>query len=187
MKTFADNSPRAESIIAELGLEPHPEGGWYRETYRSADRVSVSGPDNRFGGARSSSTAIYYLLPAGHHSRFHRMKSDEVWHFYGGSPLSLMLLSPDDGLVHLRLGDQFGSGERFQAVVPAGHWIAARPTSSTEGDFSLVGCTVSPGFEFGDFELADSDRLLERWPEHREVILSFAEHTGDGATVRDHQ
>jgi uncharacterized protein len=131
----------AEEVVEILGLQPHPEGGFYRETFRAP------GPD----GGRAASTAIYYLLRAGDVSAWHRVvDADEVWHHYAGAPLEL-ILSPDGReRTSLRLGAGLTAGERPQAVVPAGVWQAARPL----GGWVLVGCTVAPGFEFSGFEMA---------------------------------
>jgi len=128
-----------DQIIATLGMQRHPEGGWFVETFR----------DTR-GGARACSTAIYYLLEAGDSSHWHRVRdAAEVWHFYAGDPL-LLTLSDGDTTTRITLGTDFAQGERPQAVVPADVWQAARPL----GRFTLVGCTVAPGFEFSSFELA---------------------------------
>lgn len=137
---------RAQKLIAQLGLKPHPEGGYYGELYRS--EASVTPADGR--GPRSALTTIYFLLPAGAVSRWHRVRSDEVWHFYEGAPLELWVASPlGDRLDRRQLGPL---EEQQQPVhtVPAGWWQAARST----GDYTLVGCTVGPGFDFRDFALA---------------------------------
>ena len=127
-------------LVDKLDLSPHPEGGYYRETYRSQQRVESAGIE------RSAMTLIYFLLEMGQHSVWHRVLSDEAWHFYQGDDLELLIMSPDGKDVEfIRLGEQH---ERH-AVVPAHYWQAARPL----GDYALVGCTVSPGFEFADFLL----------------------------------
>jgi predicted cupin superfamily sugar epimerase len=126
-------------VITLLGLSPHPEGGWFRETWRDGG-----------GGARGSGTAIYYLLGTGERSHWHRIDATEVWHFYAGDPLDLAL-SPDGTEVHrTRLGPMVEDGQRPQLVVPPGTWQSA----TTSGAWSLVGCTVSPAFDFAGFELA---------------------------------
>jgi hypothetical protein len=129
----------AEEIIRLLELEPHPEGGHYRETFRDRAR----------SGGRSASTAIYFLLARGERSRWHRVDAAEVWHWYAGSPL-LLSLSGGDGRTTHRLGPDLAAGERPQSVVPAGTW----QTAESLGAFTLVGCTVAPGFAFAGFELA---------------------------------
>lgn len=133
----------ADEIIARLGLEPHPEGGHYRETYRA--------PDDRQNGLRGASTAIYFLLKAGEHSHWHKVvDADEVWHHYAGAPLELSLSEDGHTVRRLRLGKDFAIGEEPQAVVPRGVWQAAR----TLGNWTLIGATVAPGFLFDKFELA---------------------------------
>ena len=130
----------ADRIIAELGLAPHPEGGHYRETFRDADPK----------GGRAHSTAIYFLLKAGELSRWHRVDAAEIWHWHAGSPLLLTTAPPGGGKTTLRLGPAVLDGERPQGIVEKGHWQQARPL----GDWTLVGCTGAPGFEFAGFELA---------------------------------
>jgi len=131
----------AEAIIGRLGLQPHPEGGHYRETFRD----SASGP-----GGRAASTAIYYLLRAGEVSGWHRVDAVEVWHWYSGAALELGLSKDGQTSERLRLGPDLASGERPQIVVPAGVWQNA----VSRGAYTLVGCTVAPGFEFAGFEMA---------------------------------
>ena len=147
-----------------LGLEPHPEGGWYAETYTADVTVDATALPDRYGEERATLTSIYYLLEVGEYSAFHRLASDELWHFYRGDPLTLYLL--DDGLETVTLGV-----ERFQAVVPHGTWFAAEvtPRGECSAGYSLVGCDVSPGFDFADFELA-TPALAEEYPAHRELV-----------------
>jgi len=129
----------AEEIIARLGLAPHPEGGWYRQTWRAAD------------GPRASGTCIYFLLKAGEKSHWHRVDAAEIWHFYSGTPLVLRIAEDASGpAIRHRLGSALEAGEAPQVIVPEGHWQTAEST----GDWTLVGCTVSPGFRFEGFELA---------------------------------
>lgn len=132
----------ADEVIRALGLKPHPEGGYYAETHR------ISSPD----GGRSPGTAIYYLLAHGDRSHWHRVDATEIWHFYSGAPLELSL-SPGKGAETHVLGPDLAGGQRPQVVVPPGHWQSARSL----GDWTLVGCTVSPGFEFSGFEMAPTD------------------------------
>jgi uncharacterized protein len=155
--------------IAALRLAPHPEGGFYRETYRASETVEAAHLPSRFRGARVHSTAIYFLLPGDQISALHRIESDEVWHFYTGSSLTLSMLHPDGRLEEVRLGPDFARGERFQAVVPAGAWYGAKVDDPHA--YALVGGTVAPGFEFADFELADRAALLARFPQHRETVV----------------
>lgn len=159
---------RAEELIAELALEPHPEGGFYREIFRSA--LLISPADGR--GARAALTTIYYLLPAGETSRWHRVTSDEVWHFYEGGPLELLELDADGrSLARHRLAAVATDTQAPVRTIPAGHWQAARPL----GDYVLAGCTVSPGFDFADFTLLADDgdrasRVRTAWPDLASLI-----------------
>jgi hypothetical protein len=130
----------AEDVISLLELKPHPEGGHYRETFRDTQTV---------GGGRAASTAIYFLLKRGERSHWHRVDAAEAWHWYAGSALEL-LINTGTSTQALRLGSDLALGERPQAVVPARAWQAAE----TLGDWTLVGCTVAPGFQFEGFELA---------------------------------
>ncbi|PZV38214.1 cupin domain-containing protein [Mesorhizobium kowhaii] len=131
----------AAEIIAILGLKPHPEGGWYAETFRDGA-----------GGARGHSTAIYFLLEQHQVSAWHRVKdATEVWHFHAGAPLALSMSEEDGAVFEQVLGAELAAGERPQIVVPAGWWQSARSL----GEWTLVGCTVAPGFEFATFELAE--------------------------------
>jgi len=130
----------ADEIIAALGLSAHPEGGWFRETWRAETAP----------GERSAGTAIYYLLKAGERSHWHRVDAAEIWHYYAGAPLRLSLSTDGRSQDRVTLGPDIENGERPQAIVPPGCWQAAESL----GEWTLVGCTVSPGFEFGGFELA---------------------------------
>lgn len=161
-------SPGAE-WIARLRLGPHPEGGFYRETYRAKETIEAAHLPARFGGRRVHSTAIYFLLPGDQISALHRIKSDEVWHFYAGSVLTLSLIHPDGRLEELRLGADPDRGQSFQVIVPAGCWYGA--TVDASDSYALVGGTVAPGFDFADFDLADRATLLAQFPQHRETIL----------------
>jgi uncharacterized protein len=156
-------SDEIASLVRRLGLAPHPEGGFYRETFRA--RLELGGLPH--GAPRRASTAIYFLLPAGSFSAFHRVRSDEVWHHYGGDPLALHVIGESGERATFRVGGDLASGEEPQAVVPAGAWQAAEPLGRR---FSLCGCTVAPGFDFADFELADRAELAARFPRHRELI-----------------
>lgn len=154
--------------IEKLGLVPHPEGGWFRETYRSSETIPVTGLPERFGGQRSFSTAIYFLLERGQFSALHRIKSDELWFFHLGGPMSIHCIA-DDGQHHVtRLGSSPDRSESLQLMVPAGSWFGAQPLGP--GPFSLVSCTVAPGFDFSDFEMGDRDALVKMFSSHREII-----------------
>lgn len=160
------NHRRAEEIRRLLRLQPHPEGGAFRETLRSP--MAVSHPQ---AGARAASTAIYFLLRAGEFSAFHRVRSDESWHLYEGGPLELHLIDPDGRHERRLLGTDLAAGQEPQAVVPAGWWQAARPAEGAE--LALCGCVVAPGFEFADFEMPTRGELLARFPGLEEWILLF--------------
>jgi len=151
-----------DELVRALGLQPHPEGGYYKETYRA--RAQVETPR----GARAAGTAIYYLLSRGEFAAWHQVASDEVWHFYDGAPLTLYLLS-EQGLEAVTLGREVSRGEQPQVIVPAGVLQAAVP----RGDYTLVGCTVAPGFDFADWEMPARDTLVARYPEHAELFLQL--------------
>jgi predicted cupin superfamily sugar epimerase len=160
--------PDASDWIAALALARHPEGGWYRETYRSAESIARAALPPRFRGGRAFSTAIYYLLESGDFSALHRIRQDEVWHFYDGSPLTLHLLSPEGAYSFERLGRDLWAGQRPQAVAPAGWLFAA--TVDEAGSYSLCGCTVAPGFEYADFEMPGRDELRRAYAAHAALI-----------------
>lgn len=151
-----------ESIIARLQLEPHPEGGFFKETYRSSGEVD-------FNGVRNYSTCIYFLLTSDTFSAFHRIRQDEIWHFYAGSPIELYQISPTGEYHTVLIGNNFENGEVPQYVVPAGYWFGA----TVHDGYALVGCTVSPGFDFMDFELAKREDLLSLFPEHDLIICKL--------------
>jgi predicted cupin superfamily sugar epimerase len=130
----------ATAIIARLGLQPHPEGGHFRETWR----------DRPAGGGRGAGTAIYYLLARGERSGWHRVDAAEIWHWYAGAPLALAIAEPDRPAARATLGNDLAAGQQPQILVPPGAWQSAESL----GDWTLVGCTVSPAFEFAGFELA---------------------------------
>lgn len=157
--------PAVERLIQQFGLSPHPEGGHYAETYRSAERV-VRGASKV---VRAASTAIYYLLSEGAYSAWHRIASDEIWHFYAGHALDVHVLTPDGQQLTHRLGNALQiPGSSFQVVVPAGCWFAAELADPS--GYAFVGCTVAPGFEFSEFELASTDDLLSAYPRHAPLI-----------------
>ena len=158
----------ADYFIQHLELQPHPEGGFYKETYRSAGMISVYCLPPYFTGDRHQSTAIYFLLPQGVFSAFHRIKSDECWHFYEGDTLLVHVINLEGEYQCIRLGKNILDGEVYQAVVPAGAWFASEP--GPESTFALVGCTVAPGFDFADFEMANSINLGKEFPQYRSLI-----------------
>jgi predicted cupin superfamily sugar epimerase len=158
----------AQYWIDTLKLERHPEGGYFRETYRSHLGISRSALPKSFGGDRSVSTAIYFLLQAQDFSAFHRIASDEMWHFYAGGPLSVHVIDASGTSSALRLGPNPERGEVFQAVVPAGCWFGS--CLAEQDAFALVGCTVAPGFDFSDFEMGERSSLLAAYPQHGALI-----------------
>jgi uncharacterized protein len=158
----------AQYWIDHLGLIPHPEGGHYCVTYKSQLTIDKTALPITFHGDRSASTAIYFLLQEKDFSAFHRIASDEVWHFYTGSSLIVHVIDPEGNAFELHLGDRPEAGEVFQAVVKAGCWFASRLKHGT--GFALVGCTVAPGFDFADFELATGSELVRTYPAHQRLI-----------------
>jgi predicted cupin superfamily sugar epimerase len=154
-----------QEVIQRLGLKPHPEGGYYAETFRSLESVMLSD-----GRQRSASTAIYFLLPEGAFSALHRVAADECWHHYGGAPLELVMISPQGSLERVIIGLDLKAGQCPQHVVPSGWWQATKPL---DGGSALAGCTVAPGFDFADFEMPSRSVLLALFPTHAAVILEF--------------
>lgn len=144
--------------INQLNLAPHPEGGFYRRNY-TAERT--------LDGTRPLASAIYYLLPAHHFSALHRIQSDEMWHFYAGGSLLIEGIAPTGELLSLKLGLDIEVGEQPQQLVPAGYWFGA---TVNRGEYVLAGCTVTPAFDFAEFELADRVELLNRYPQHAAMI-----------------
>ena len=157
-----------DQLIERYKLQPHPEGGWYSQTYKSNEQVAASALPERFGGNRAFSTAIYFLLERGNFSAFHRIKSDECWHFYAGDPLQVYIIQQNGELEIISLGNDLENGQVFQYVVPANCWFASRPAPGSE--YCFVGCTVSPGFEFEDLELADAGILSNEYRQHAIII-----------------
>ena len=158
----------AQQLVQQYSLQPHPEGGWYRETYRSSEYIAQVALPERFRGTRVFSTAIYFLLEQGNFSAFHRIRSDECWHFYAGDPLLVYVIQIDGSLDIIQLGNDFTRGQLFQYTVPANCWFASRP--ATGSTFCFAGCTVAPGFEFADFEMADASFLSVLYPQHAGII-----------------
>ena len=152
----------AEEIIRQLDLKAHPEGGYYRETYRSPTRIP--------GVPRAHSTAIYYLLVPGSVSKFHRLSADEVFHFYLGDPVTWVLLEASKKMRKVHLGNRLDKGQVLQMVVPAGTWFGGYLGG---GGYALMGTTVAPGFEFEDFELGKKEELLKDFPGAKEEILKL--------------
>ena len=163
----------ADELIRIHDLRPHPEGGYFRETYRSEESIPGACLPPRYGGDRHYSTAIHYLLPSGATSRLHRLASDEIWHFYLGGPLTIVELRPDRSTEHVILGPDLHNGQRVQHVVKAGTWFGAYPNRGTE--YCFVGCTVAPGFSFRDFQVARRRDLVEQFSREAKVIAKLTE------------
>ena len=158
----------AQYWIDRLDLEPHVEGGYFKETYRADENIGKHALPERFSGDRSFCTAIYFLLYNNDFSAFHRIKQDELWHFYTGDTLLLHAINQQGNYSQIRLGMNFDDDEVFQAMVPSGSWFGAN--LKEPGSFALVGCTVAPGFDFNDLEIAERDVLVALFPEHRQII-----------------
>jgi len=160
-----------EYWVDRLGLETHPEGGFFKEVYRSDETISHTALPKRFSGERVFSTSIFYLLNKNDISLFHRIKQDEIWHFYEGASLTIHCISPDGVYSALVLGRDIECGESFQVVVKRGCHFAAE--INNKESFSLAGCTVAPGFDFEDFELPSRMELIGAFPQHEKIINSF--------------
>ena len=158
--------------IEKLGLSPHPEGGYYKETFQSAEVTSDQELSVNFEGTRKLYTSIYFLITSHNVSHFHRLKSDELWYYHAGSPLSIHIIDENGNYKEIKLGIDLDKGEVPQALVPKNTIFG----STVRGDdsFSLVGCMVSPGFEFKDFELFTQQELLQKYPQHKNIIMKMA-------------
>jgi predicted cupin superfamily sugar epimerase len=172
MKGVNTGMSEAEAWIRRLDLAPHPEGGCYREIYRSPERIPREGLPARFPGDRTLATSIYFLLSQGQISRFHRLRSDEIWHLYEGGPAVLHVLEPGAGHRRLILGREVEGGQAYQHVLRAGWWFGAELVPPAA--FVLAGCTLAPGFEFEDFELGKRRNLIAAFPAHADIIDRLA-------------
>jgi uncharacterized protein len=157
--------------IEKLNLAEHPEGGRFAPAFRASEQICRAGLPNRFTGNRAIVSSIYYLLERGRFSAFHRLKSFEIWSFFEGDPLTIYILDPHGGLTEKKLGRNVDNGESFQIAIEAGNWFAAEQRGP--GDFTLVGCTVAPGFEYEDMEIAGRAELLAQYPQHSGIIEKF--------------
>jgi len=161
---------KAKDVIELLGLQKHPrEGGYFRETYRSSGTTKDAIPTH--GGIRNYSTAIYYLVTAQEFSEFHRIKSDEIFHFYSGDAVNLHVIEARGNLVTLGLGSDLSKGDRPQALVPQNTWQAL--CLQDGGEWALLGCTVAPGFDYQDYEHSSAQSLLKEFPSLRDIILKL--------------
>ena len=154
--------------IDKLGLQKHPEGGFYKETYRSTEFISKDGLPSRFSADRNFSTSIYFLLFEDKFSAFHRIKQDELWHYHYGDSLTIHMISPDGEYSFQKLGLDLEKGESPQVIVPAEYYFAAEVNDKSS--YVLCGCTVAPGFDFADFQMPARDELLVLFPNHRGII-----------------
>ena len=158
-------------LIKELNLLPHPEGGYFSETYRSKEIIKKENLPAKYGSDRNYLTSIYFLLEDNNFSAFHRLKTDEIWYFHFGNPLMLNTIDEQGTLTQNILGPDFRAGQKFQHTVPAGHWMSASVLN--EEGFSLIGCSMSPGFDYDDFELGDRKKLIELFPRHKVIIEKY--------------
>ena len=165
----------ADKIVALLNLKPHPEeGGYFIERYRSSETLSEKALPNRYQGIRSFGTAIYYLLTPETFSSMHRLRSDEIFHFYLGAPVEMLQLFPDGSGRICIMGSDILNGMQPQVVVPKGVWQGARLFKG--GNFALLGTTVSPGFEWVDYESGCRDELIKSYPKFQELIIALTKH-----------
>ena len=159
-----------QKLVEHFSMSPHPEGGFFAETYRSQGAIPADAPPG-FGGTRNFSTGILFLLRRGEYSHLHRLKQDEMWHFYLGAPLRLAIVRLDGTAEEILLGQDVLNGQYLQYTVPGGCWFGATPAEGS--DFALVGCTVAPGFDFADFEMADPDVLGQTFPHAAGLVREF--------------
>lgn len=162
---------RIEKIVQKLDMNSHPEGGFYKETYRSEGVIPQQILSKEFKGERNYCTAIYFLLTSDNFSAFHKINQDEIWHYYEGSSLFVHVIDLEGKYHRYSVGINLDEGELPQLAVPAGCWFAS--SVKKEDSYSLVGCTVSPGFDFDDFELGDKKDLIQQFPEYKDVITQY--------------
>ncbi|MGE7118855.1 cupin domain-containing protein [Peribacillus sp. NPDC046944] len=162
----------ANYYVTKLGMEPHPEGGFYKRTFESEERTSDQELSVEFEGKRKLYTSIFFLLGSNDISHLHRLKSDELWYYHAGSPLTIHVIDEKGDYKERKLGINLDEGEIPQVLVPKNSIFGS--SVMDEDTFSLVGCMVSPGFEFQDFELFTQEELLSKYPQHRDVITKLA-------------
>ena len=160
----------AAQWIDKLQLQPHPEGGYYREIYRSEELIAADALPSRYTGSRPFVSLIHFLLKDEQVSKFHRLKSDEIWHFYTGTPVALQLLDNTSGHREVILGADTSEGHTFQTIIRRDTWFGAFMKNTDTSAFALLGCAVAPGFTFDDFELAEREHLLSRFPQYSHLI-----------------
>lgn len=161
----------AEEIAKLLDLQPHPEGGYFKEVYRSSGSIPEDALEDGFIGGRNYATSIYFLLTSDNFSAFHRIRQDEIWHFHQGSAIDIHVIDNHGRYSKNVVGNDIEKGQSPQFVVPAGCWFAS--SVQQEHTYSLVGCTVAPGFNFEDFQLAKREELINLYPQHEGVISTF--------------
>lgn len=161
---------KAVDWITRLQLAPHPEGGFYRETYHANHVLEGNLTLQTYGGPRRTASSIYFLLEAQDVSKLHRLKSDELWYFHAGHPLTVHIIAPNGEYRTTKLGLDFKDGQEPQRIIDANHIFGASIDNGNEDAFALVSCMVSPGFEFADFELFETHALLQKFPQHEEII-----------------
>lgn len=159
----------AKYWIDKLGLQSHPEGGHYKEVYRSDELIEKKALPERYSGNRAFSTSIYYLLQKGEKSAFHRIKSDETWYFHDGSELEIAIIDSTGSFSKKLLGLDIEKGCLPQLTIKHGSWFGAK----TNGEFTLVGCNVAPGFDFADFEMGNFPEMLDQFPQHGNILKEF--------------
>ena len=159
---------KADDIINHLNLEKHPEGGWFKETYRSDTFIGEDTLPAGYKHGRNLKTVIYFLLKSGEKSASHRLRSDEFWYWHSESSLEVIIIHPDGNLQIELMGTDILNGQSPQLLLPAGTWFAARCTKPQS--FALISCSVTPGFDFSDFELAEREALTKQFPQHQKII-----------------
>lgn len=164
----------AQQIINQFDLTAHPEGGYFKETYRSHGIIQNEHLSPEFVGDRNYSTSIYFLLTSEKFSAFHKINQDEIWHFYKGSTLKLHMISPEGDYSFVLIGNNLEQNEQPQFVVPAGYWFAAEVEA--ENTYAFSGCTVAPGFDFNDFVLPEREALIALFPQHKAIITKLTHH-----------
>lgn len=162
---------KAKYYIEKLMMTRHPEGGYFNEIYRAGEIFEADILPSRYGSSRAFSTSIYFLLSGKDVSTFHRLQSDEIWHFYDGCPVKLYIIDGEGKIEERIMGSDLAKGELLQTVIPQNCWFGAELTDKKS--FALVGCTVAPGFDFEDFELGKREELLKIFPQYRDLIISL--------------
>ncbi len=158
----------ADYWIRKLGLTAHPEGGYFIETYHSPDVIKKHGLPERYFADRACAKAIYFLISGDQASKFHRLECEEIWCYHFGDALTLYIIEKNGDLQHVKLGPNFDNGEQLQVVVPYNVWFGAKVNK--KDTYTLVSCITAPGFDFDDFELAERQALIQKYPQHKELI-----------------